>query len=62
MPFYAGWGLSEDMHMCNRRTRKLSINELSVGVYILYPKYIHPQTKQQCEIESLLEYLETRLH
>lgn len=58
MPFYAGWGLSEDTRLCERRTRKLSIDQLSAGVYLLYPKYIHPETKQQCEIENLLEYLE----
>lgn len=58
IPFYAGWGLSEDMRLCERRSRKLSIDEITAGVYILYPKYIHPETKQRCEIEILLGYLE----
>lgn len=62
IPFYAGWGLSEDMHFCERRTRKLSIDELTAGVYILYPKYIDPETKEQCEIEDLLGYLEKNRH
>lgn len=62
MPFYAGWGLSQDMHFCERRTRKLSIDELSAGVYILYPTYIEPETKEQCEIEILLIYLDKNKH
>jgi len=58
LPFYAGWGLSDDSHTCERRSRKLSIDELVAGAYLLYPRYIHPHTKQRCEIEALLSYLD----
>ena len=58
LPFYAGWGLSEDQHRCERRTRRLSIEELIAGALLLYPRYIHPRTLQRCEIETLLEALE----
>jgi len=58
MPFYAGWGLSEDAHRCERRSRILSIDELIAGTYLLYPCYIHPETLKQCEIEELLLILE----
>ncbi len=58
VPFYAGWGLSEDVHFCERRTRTLTVDELVGGALLLYPRYIHPKTLQKCEIEELLEALE----
>jgi capsular polysaccharide export protein len=54
VPFYAGWGLSEDMDTCKRRSRILTIDELVAGAYLLYPRYIHPETKRECEIEEVL--------
>lgn len=43
-PFYAGWGLTEDVHPPARRTRKLSLNELVAGTLILYPTYVSRST------------------
>lgn len=57
MPFYAGWGLTQDAGICERRSRLLSIDELVAGAYLLYPRYIHPVVKQKCEIEDVLEVL-----
>ncbi|EIF1235230.1 capsular polysaccharide biosynthesis protein, partial [Campylobacter jejuni] len=44
MPFYAGWGLTKDKYRCERRTRKLSLEELVAGALIAYPRYINPKT------------------
>lgn len=60
VPFYAGWGLSEDLQSCTRRTRKLTIDELVAGVYLLYPQYIDPETLEPCGIETVLNYLDKR--
>ncbi|ELM4400976.1 capsular polysaccharide biosynthesis protein, partial [Campylobacter jejuni] len=49
MPFYAGWGLTKDKYRCERRTRKLSLEELVAGALIAYPRYINPKTKTLCE-------------
>ncbi|EHN6902615.1 capsular polysaccharide biosynthesis protein [Campylobacter jejuni] len=57
MPFYAGWGLTKDKHKCERRTRKLSLEELVAGVLIIYPRYINPKTKALCEIEVCLDIM-----
>lgn len=57
LPFYAGWGLSEDKQSCERRTKKLSLDELVAGVLILYPRYISAKTKCLCEIEPCLDSL-----
>lgn len=57
VPFYAGWGLTEDKQECHRRKRKLSLDELVAGTLLLYPRYIHPQTLKSCDIETFLENL-----
>lgn len=54
MPFYAGWGLTQDFQKISRRTRILDIEELVAGALILYPRYIHPKTKNLCEVEVAL--------
>jgi len=60
IPFYAGWGLSKDLRSCARRIRRLTIDQLVAGVYLLYPRYIHPETLKPCSIETLLEYLDLK--
>ncbi|EML8146314.1 capsular polysaccharide biosynthesis protein [Campylobacter jejuni] len=57
MPFYAGWGLTKDKYKCERRTRKLSLEELVAGALIAYPRYINPKTKTLCEIEVCLDIM-----
>ncbi|EAJ6150557.1 capsular polysaccharide biosynthesis protein [Campylobacter lari] len=56
-PFYAGWGLTTDLHQIPRRTRMLSLEELVAGVLILYPRYIHPKSKNLCEVELALDIM-----
>ncbi|WP_257906134.1 capsular assembly complex, KDO transferase KpsC (double domain) [Campylobacter lari] len=56
-PFYAGWGLTQDLHKIPRRTRVLSLEELVAGVLILYPRYIHPKSKNLCEVELALDIM-----
>ncbi|AJC93656.1 capsular polysaccharide export protein [Campylobacter volucris] len=56
-PFYANWSLTNDMHNISRRTKKLSLEELAAGVLILYPRYIHPKTKNLCEVEVALDIM-----
>ncbi len=41
MPFYAGWGLTEDRLRCERRSRALSLDELLVGCLLIYPRYLY---------------------
>lgn len=39
-PFYAGWGLTDDRSTIVRRKRRLTIDELFCGAYLLYPRYL----------------------
>jgi len=57
MPFYAGWGLTEDYRNCERRTMKRSLNELVAATLILFPRYISPKTGEFCEVEQTLKEL-----
>lgn len=57
MPFYAGWGLTEDRHVLERRTRRLSLDELVAGALILYPTYISRTTGRFTTPEGTLDEL-----
>ncbi len=43
-PFYAGWGLTRDVHTHARRTRRLDLDELVAGALIVYPSYVSRTT------------------
>lgn len=58
MPFYAAWGLTQDKKKCDRRKRVLTLDKLIAGVYIIYPRYIHPKTLQYCHPSVLIDELE----
>jgi len=40
MPFYAGWGLTDDKCELPRRTRKLSLDALVYGLLCVYARYV----------------------
>ena len=54
-PFYAGWGLTRDLGAVpERRGRALSLDALTAGVLILYPRYLDPVTGLPCPPEVLV--------
>jgi capsular polysaccharide export protein len=55
-PFYAGWGLTEDVVRVDRG-RRLSLEELVAGALILYPRYLDPRTGLPCPPEIVIERL-----
>lgn len=60
IPFYAGWGLTEDQIDCARRHRQLCLDELVFGVLMAYPRYVSPRcgwfvTPEQA-VEQLIYY------
>ena len=57
LPFYAGWGLTEDLVPCPRRSRRLDLDALVAGVLLLYPHYVDPRSGRPCTPEWLLEQL-----
>ena len=59
MPYYAGWGMTDDRVQSKRRKRKLSIEELFAGAYILYSRYFNPYSKKP---SNVLDTIKTIAH
>lgn len=57
MPFYAGWGVTHDKLECSRRERKLTIDEIFSGAYILYSSYYNPYLNKESSILETIEYI-----
>ena len=57
MPFYAGWGITKDRQICNRRRRLRSVEEIFYAAYILETIYVSHKMKVVCEIEQVVDEL-----
>lgn len=55
MPFYAGWGVTDDRSKCDRRKRVLSVEEIFAAAYILYTRYYNPYTNKPSDIFDTIE-------
>lgn len=58
MPFYAGWGITDDRVLCPRRKRELVVEEVFAASYILYTKYMNPYTKNKIDIIEAIKTIE----
>ncbi|KQP88864.1 capsular biosynthesis protein [Methylobacterium sp. Leaf117] len=56
-PFYAGWGLTEDLAPGADRGRRLALDELVAAALLLYPRYLDPVALKPCSAEQLLDRL-----
>ncbi len=56
-PFYAGWGLTEDLADHPRRGVRRTLDELVAATLILYPLYRDPVTGLPCGPETALDRL-----
>lgn len=58
MPFYAGWGLTQDHAPApDRRGRKISLEQLVVAALIRYPRYVDPCSRQLINVETAVQLL-----
>jgi capsular polysaccharide export protein len=57
IPFYAGYGLTQDQIPTPRRIRTRSLEELASIALVNYPAYIHPVTRKRCEPEDVVDCL-----
>lgn len=57
MPFYAGWGLTNDKIKCERRTKKRSLEEVFYVAYVMASVYVSYETGARCEIEQAMDEL-----
>jgi capsular polysaccharide export protein len=51
-PFYAGWGLTRDHAPLERRSRRLSLDELVAGALLRYPRYVSFEGRCFCSAEA----------
>lgn len=57
MPFYAGWGLTDDRQTCERRQVERSLEQVFHAAYIQYPRYINPFNGMHCELEDTIKLI-----
>lgn len=57
LPWYAGWGVTEDEQRCARRIRARSVRELFAAAYLRYTRYLNPVTHQQGSIFDVMAWL-----
>jgi capsular polysaccharide export protein len=57
-PFYAGWGLTEDIQPLPHRTRRLTAEQLFAGAMILAPLWYDPCRDRLCAVEQVIDQLD----
>lgn len=60
LPFYAGWGLTEDRMYCERRSRVRTLDELTYLALIAYPRYLHIESGEFIKPETLVRIISER--
>ncbi|NKX43423.1 capsular polysaccharide biosynthesis protein [Roseicyclus persicicus] len=61
VPFYAGWGLTDDRRpVPARRQRRLSRAQLAAATLILYPRWYDPYRDRLCGVEEVIGTLEAQ--
>ena len=58
LPFYAGWGLTNDMTPHPGRSRRLTRAQLFAGAMLLYPLWYDPCRDRLCSFEDALDHIE----
>jgi capsule polysaccharide export protein KpsC/LpsZ len=66
LPFYAGWGLTNDLAHSPRRTACRTIDEICFVAFVQYTRHVDPVSHRACTIHDLLNALDdlrsSRLH
>lgn len=57
MPFYAGWGVTDDQISLPSRTRKRSLEELFHFSYIESSRYFDPDKDEVVPVEEIVDYI-----
>jgi capsular polysaccharide export protein len=57
LPFYAGWGLTDDRLPLPRRQAKPTLEQLVAAAYIRYCRYVDPLTDQRCDVMTVARQL-----
>ncbi|WP_312841691.1 capsular polysaccharide export protein, LipB/KpsS family [Sinorhizobium psoraleae] len=58
LPFYAGWGITDDRQVSPRRTRLRSVREIFAAAYLLHSRYFDPETGEPSDLEAVIRRLD----
>lgn len=56
MPWYAGWGATDDRQICPRRSRSRSVDELFAAAYFHYSRYLNPETHRRGTLFDVIHW------
>lgn len=57
MPFYAGWGLTDDRLQCHRRSRPRTLEQVFAAAYLRYCRYANPFTGERSSLEETIDLI-----
>jgi len=57
MPWYAGWGATDDRASCPRRGKQRTVAELFAAAYLHYTRYLNPYTHARGSIFDVIDWL-----
>lgn len=57
VPFYAGWGLTEDRQQCSRRGCSRTLEQVFAAAYLQYSRYANPYTRTAASLEEIIQLL-----
>jgi capsular polysaccharide export protein len=57
LPFYAGWGLTDDRLAIPRRQARPTLEQLVAAAYVRYCRYVDPLTDQRCDVMTVARQL-----
>ena len=58
MPFYAGWGLTDDDFAAFKRRKNVSLEQLVYAALVKYPIYRDPETNERTTVMKTIEYIQ----
>jgi capsular polysaccharide export protein len=57
VPFYSGWGLTNDRVPVPNPRRQLSVESLFAATFLKYNLFYHPETQQPCSMDACIEWI-----
>ncbi|MBF7052359.1 capsular polysaccharide biosynthesis protein [Halomonas sp. KAO] len=57
MPFYAGWGVTDDRLGCERRGQSRTLEQLFAAAYLRYCRYANPYTGEPSTLEATIDLI-----
>ena len=62
LPFYAGWGLTQDEQRCERRTARRTLTELVATAHIRHAVYLDPETGERGDFFAVARHIARQRH